>query len=34
MQSFIKIGRKIFFFNFVTSLRPYRSSEVKGQGAK
>ena len=23
-----------FFLNFVTSLWPYRSSEVKGQGAK
>ena len=34
MQSFINLGRKIIFFNFVTSLWPYRSSEVKGQGAK
>ena len=33
-QSFINLGREILFLNFVTSLWPYRSSEVKGQGAK
>ena len=34
MHTFINLGRIIFFLNFVTSLWPYRSSEVKGQGAK